>query len=81
MQRKSSKHLCSLRQRPVIDAAGQQGRSEPVSGVLSCGACLCAAVPFSSVVQASEDALDLLAKMMQFDPKRRITLQDALAHR
>eukprot|EP00891_Asterochloris_glomerata_P005265 jgi/Astpho2/5265/fgenesh1_pm.00074_%23_26_t len=40
------------------------------------------APPLGSIIKgASEDALDLLAKMMQFDPKRRITLQDALAHR
>ena len=32
-------------------------------------------------MQASEDALDLLAKMMQFDPNRRISAEEALKHR
>ena len=34
-----------------------------------------------NLLQASEDALDLLAKMMQFDPNRRVSAEDALKHR
>ena len=36
---------------------------------------------FLPVMQASEDALDLLSKMMQLNPARRLTVEQLLQHR